>query len=105
MRHSARLLYLGCSATHGRTVSASLRIIYDGGKKATSFKEDCSAVEALGPSRPRRAEGSRGQEDCKSSFKALGVGRAAGATRRTIADGGCPRRVEALTVLRPHRHR
>ena len=55
-------VYLGCGATHGRTVGASLRIIYDGGKRhtPTSFKEGC-----------------------KSSFKALGrsVGRPAGAAR------------------------
>ena len=63
--------YLGCGATHG----ASLRIIYDGGKRhtPTSFKEEC-----------------------KPSFKALpgSLGRwvAQRAPPGALADGGCPRR-------------
>ena len=63
--------YLGCGATHGRTVGASLRISYDGGKRntPTSFKERC-----------------------KSSFKALGRWVAQRAPPGALADGGCPRR-------------
>ena len=62
--------YLGCGARHGQTVGASLRIIYDGGKRhtATAFKEQC-----------------------KSNFEALGRWVA---QREPLAleDGGCPRR-------------
>ena len=63
-------VYLGCGATHGRTVGASLRISYDGGKRhtPTSFKEGC-----------------------KSSFKALGRWVAQRAPP-ALADGDCPRR-------------
>ena len=63
-------VYLGCGATHGRTVGASLRIIYHGGKRHTPtlFKEGC-----------------------KSSFKALGRWVAQRAPP-ALADGDCPRR-------------
>ena len=63
-------VYLGCGATHGRTVGASLRIIYDGGKRhaPTLFKQGC-----------------------KSSFKALGRWVAQRAPP-ALADGDCPRR-------------
>ena len=62
---------LGCGATHGRTVGASLRITYDGGKRHTPtlFKEEC-----------------------KSSFKALGRWVAQRAPPGALPDGGCPRR-------------
>ena len=63
-------VYLGCGAKHGWTVGASLRIIYDGGKRhtPTSFKEEC-----------------------KSKFKALGRWVAQRAPP-ALADGDCPRR-------------
>ena len=62
---------LSCGATHGRTVGASLRIMYDGGKRHTPalFKEAC-----------------------KSSFKALGRWVAQRAPPGALPDGGCPRR-------------
>ena len=62
---------LGCGATHGRTVGATLRIMYDGGKRHTPtlFKEAC-----------------------KSSFKALGRWVAQRAPPGALPDGGCLRR-------------
>ena len=62
--------YLGCGATRGRTLGASLRIAYGGG-----FRHTPSAFK----------------EGCKSSFKKLGQWVAQRA-RLAPAGGGCPQR-------------